>query len=283
MNFYKRLTLAFLCSFLIFTGYVYSADLKILIMQDDKGAAEKYQPLVGYFKKNGLSATLVSAPNYTQAAKMFLNGEADAMFSGSGIAGTLIIKDLAVPTVRPLSKDGFSTYRAVILAKKGSPKYAGNAKYFEGKKVIFTALASSGEFFYRAIPNIKKINVNIVTAASHGAAIEALSRGVADIAIVKDRIWEKRKAEFPGIEKVGEDSAENPDMALMVSKKLNKELITKITSLLLNIKDDNSLEAVELKSKLNAQSFIKTTEQDFKHTLNLLKKAGVTKDFEYKF
>jgi len=251
-------------------------------MQDDKGAVERFQPILNYLKKNGITASMVSAPNYPHAAKMFVNGEADAMFSGSGLAGTLIIKDIAIPTVRPVSKDGSSTYKAVILAPKGAPKFT-DAKYFAGKKVVFSGLAAAGEFYYRSIPNIKNVNANIILAASHGAAIEALARGAADIAIAKDKVWDKRKEEFSNLEKVGEDKGENPDMTLMLSKKVNKDLVTKVTNILLGINNDNSPEALEVKNKLNADSFIKTTQKDFNHTLDLLKRAGVTKDFNFSF
>ncbi len=276
-----------ICSFivipcLLIASVAYSTDFKILIMQDDKGAAEKYQPLINYLGKNGIPASLVSAPNYQQAAKMFVDGKADAMFSGSGVAGILIIKDLAYPVIRPVSKEGYSTYKALILAPKGSPKYT-DAKYFKGKKVIFTALASAGEIFYRSIPDIKNVDAKTMIAASHGAAIEALAKGIVDIAIVKDKVWEKRKSEFHNIEVVGEDTAENPDMTLMCSKKADRAQVDKVVKLLIKIKDDHSAEAAMLKEKLGIAGFIQTTQKDFKHTLELLKKAGITKDFNFSF
>jgi ABC-type phosphate/phosphonate transport system substrate-binding protein len=260
-----------------------AAEFKIIIMQDDKGAAEKYQPLLAYLKKNGVDASFVGSPNYTAAAKMFASGEADAMFSGSGIAGTLIIKDIAQPTVRPVSIEGHSTYWAVVIEPKGSPKFTGSADYFSGKKVIFTALASAGEFFYRSIPNIKNVKATTMIAASHGAALDALSRGSADIAIVKNRIWDKKKNDFPSLEKGGEDKEENPDSALMVSKKADQKAVSKISDALLSLKTDSSPEGQAVKEKLGIQGYIRTTKDDFKHTLSLLKKAGVTKSFDFKF
>lgn len=282
-------TKGLLCMLLVVfvVGLMYSfaqaAEFKIVIMQDDKGAAERYQPLLAYLKKKGIDSTLVGAPNYTAAAKMFTAGEGDAMFSGSGVAGTLIIKDLATPSVRPLSKEGHSTYWGVIIAPKGSPKFTGSAEYFKDKKVIFTALASSGEFFYRSIPNIKNIKATTMIAASHGAALDVLTRGTADIAIVKNRVWDKKAGDFPTLEKVGEDKNENPDMALMISKKANPKIASKISDALLSLKGDTSPEAQAVKEKLSIQGYIKTTKEDFKHTLSLLKKAGVTKAFDFKY
>lgn len=271
------------CAIFLLSAYARAAGFRIVIMQDDKGAAEKYRPLLTYLQKKGVDVSLVGAPNYTTAAKMFAAGEADAMFSGSGVAGTLIIKGLAVPSVRPESAEGYSTYWADIIAPKGSAKFTGSAGYFSGKKVILTALASSGEFYYYSIPKIRDVNAHVMIAASHGAALDVLARGVADVAIVKDRIWDKKAGEYPGLEKVGEDKGENPDSTLMVSTKADPKTSGEISAALLSIKGDTSAEARAAKEKLGIQGFIKTTKADFRHTLPLLKRAGVTKSFDFKY
>lgn len=276
--------LFFIFVFLLFVSNVsFSAEIKFIVMQDDKGAAEKFQPLLQYLKKNGVEANLIGAPDYRTAANMFLEKKGDAMFSGSGVGGILIIKDLAYPLVRPVTKEGTSTYRAVIIGPKGSPKFDGTAKFFEGKKVIFSALASSGEVFYYSLQNIKKVNATPIIAGSHGAAIDALSRGAANFAIVKNLVWEKNKDKFPMLEKIGEDVAENPDMTLMISKHADKAKMLKVSELLLNISKDSSAEAEAVKEKMGVKEFIKTTQADFKHTIQLLKKAGADKNFNFKF
>ena len=160
-----------------------------------------------------MKASFVAAKTYPQAAKMFEKGKVDGMFSGSGIAGCMIIKGLAYPVVRPISMAGWSTYWAVVLAPTGSARFTQNAEYFNNKRVIFCGLASSGEFFYRAIKGDKEINAKTLKASSHGAAIDALDRGVADIAIVKNRVWDSVKGKYDGIARVGEDPGENPNMA----------------------------------------------------------------------
>lgn len=281
-------TKGLLCMLLVFLAVCLSpvfakAEFKIIIMQDDKGAAEKYQPLLKYLNKKGLDAALISAPNYSAAAKMFTEGMGDAMFSGSGVAGTLIIKDLATPAVRPVTREGHSTYWATIIAPKGSPKFTGAADYFNGKRVIFTALASAGEFFYRSFPNIKNAKAKVEIAASHGSAIDALSRGAADLAIVKNRVWDSNKKNYPALEIVGEDKGQNPDNTLMIAKRADRKSVSKISDTLLSLKEDSSAEAEAVKEKMNIQGFIKTTNRDFGHTLSLLKKAGVTKEFDFKF
>ncbi|MDD2364929.1 MAG: PhnD/SsuA/transferrin family substrate-binding protein [Desulfuromonadaceae bacterium] len=265
------------------TNSVEAREFKILIMQDQKGVAKKYRPLLTYLKKRGFDATITTAPGYSDAARMFANGTADAMFSGSGVAGCMIIKELAEPLVRPIAKDGTSTYHAVVVTRRGDEKFTGDAEYFRGKRVIFTPLASAGEFYYRSIKNIKTVNSEIEMSVSHSAALDALSRGAADVGIIKNLVWEKDRANYPGLVKTGEDTDENPEMCLIVSKKMDSDKSAALAEILLALKNDVSPEARKVKVNLLIQGYIPTTRTDFKHTLLLLKEAGVTKSFNFVF
>lgn len=273
--------IAVLVASLLSAGTATAANLKIAIMQAQAGEARTFQPLLDYFAKKGVSASFVTAQDYPAAAELFAKGAVDGMFSGSGIAGTMIIKDLARPLVRPVSAAGISTYSAVVIAPKGSPKFTGNAGYFDGKRVIFSALASAGEFYFHSVGSSKP--AQILKAASHGAAIDALSRGQADIAVVKNRIWEKEKDKYGTLEQVGGDVGENPDNTLIVWKQLDAATAKKVADILLGVRDDPAPEATAVKDALKITGFIPTTEKDFKHTLELLKRAGVTKDFGFKY
>ncbi len=262
-------------------GVCHATDLKIALMQAQAGEARKYLPLLEYFAKRGVSAQFITAPDYQRAAEMFAQGQVDAMFSGSGIAGTMIIKELAVPVVRPVKADGTSTYAAVVIAPKGAPSFTGKGEYFNDKRVIFTALASAGEFFFHSFGPSKPSE--IMKAASHDAAIDALNRGQADVAIVKNHVWNKLKDKYPSLQKVGEDKGENPDMTLIVSRKMDPKGAQKIADVLLGLKNDASPEASAVKNSLQIQGHIKTNTDDFGHTFALLKKAGVTREFAFKF
>ena len=260
-----------------------AAQFKIAIMQDQQGAAAKFKPLLDYLVKKGVDASFVATKDYPAAAQLFAAGQADAMFSGSGIAGTMIIKELAEPEVRPVGRDGHSTYWAVVIAPKGAPAFTNSADLFKGKRVIMTSLASAGEFYFRSIPGYKKSGAQILKAASHGAALDALDKGQADFAIVKNRIWDKNKGKYPNLVKIGEDKGENPDDTLIVSKKADKGSVSKVVSALLGLKDDASAEATAAKDSLGITEYIKTTTKDFSHTFPLLKAAGVTKEFNFTY
>lgn len=278
----KTLLFSSLLLTLAITNVAHAAQFRIGLMQDEAGAAAKFKPLIDYLNKKGMEATFVTAKDYPNAASMFANGEVDAMFSGSGIAGSMIIKDLAAPVVRPVGKDGNSTYWAVVIGKKGSPKFDGKADYFADKKVMFTSLASSGEFFYRSICGGAG-KATIHKAASHGSAIQAVNAGLADIAIVKNRVWDKSKDQHPDLELLGEDKGQNPDGTLIVSRKLDSGAVKKIAELLLGIKSDSSAEATAARESLGIQGYVATTTKDFEHNLKLLKSAGVTPNFNFQF
>ena len=256
---------------------LYADQFRIAIMQDKKGEAGRFVPLVTYFQKNGVNAGLVPARNYIHAARMFESGQAEAMFSGSGVAGIMIIKEVAHPLMRPVSEDGWSTYWAILVAPKGSPRFTKTAEYFKDKRVVYRRMDSSGEFFFRSLPGSGDVGATITNASSDAAAIDALSRGVADVAIVNNRVWDSLKEKYLGLELVGEASGENPNSTLIVSNKTEISLVSKVRSILLGLAGDKSPEANAVKKTLKVKSYIDTTLDDFKYTLPMLGKAGVKK------
>jgi ABC-type phosphate/phosphonate transport system substrate-binding protein len=259
------------------------SEFKIVIMQDQKGAAKKYRALDAYLHTQGIRIKFVGASSYTAAAKMFAHGDVDGMFSGSGVAGSMLIKEIAVPVLRPEDPQGYSTYWAVIIAPEGSPKFNQKADYFAGKKVIYCSLASSGEFFYRSLPDHDKIEHKERKAPSHGAALVGLSKGAADVAIIKNRVWDRLKQKYPTLEKVGEDYGENPNGTLIVSNHADPKLVKKLTTVLYALETAQSPEAKQARKELNVQRYLPTEQKDFAHTLKLLKLAGVGKDFVFSF
>lgn len=261
-------------------GWSQAADIAIGI-QATAGDAQKYQALQTYLAKKGVPVVFRAAPDYKSAADMFSSGAVDAMFSGSGVSGVMIIKGLGTPAVRPVNQEGFSTYAAAIVAPKGGARFTGSPDYFNGKRVIFSALASAGEVYFRSLG--KSSPKEIMKAANHAAALDALGRGAADVAVVKNHVWNKEQGKYPQLELVYEDRGQNPDGTLMISKKMDAEAFRKLSAALLGIKDDPSQEAAAAKQSLKIREYIKTTDVDFKYTVGMLQKAGVTKDFAFQF
>jgi ABC-type phosphate/phosphonate transport system substrate-binding protein len=266
---------------LSFSGIARAADLRIAIVQAQAGDARKYQALLDYLAAKGVPASFVTAPDYRAAASMFAGGSVDAMFGGSGIAGAMMIKGLADPIVRAIAADGASTYHAVVIAPRGSPRFDGSPGYFAGKRVIFTALASAGEFYFQSIGRSQPAAT--LRAASHGAAVDALARGQADVAIVKNHVWTKEKAKYAGLELVGEDTGENPDGSLIVSRQLAPAAAARLAAALTGLGQDASPQAAAARESLKLKAYVAATPKDFAHTMAMLGKAGVTKDFGFSF
>jgi ABC-type phosphate/phosphonate transport system substrate-binding protein len=262
---------------------VCALEFKIGIMQDRKGSAEQFAPLEKYLKEFGIEVKMVEAASYPIAARMFAAGEVDGMFSGAGIGGSMIIKGVAYPLVRPVSEQGYSTYWAVVLAPKGAPEFSAEADYFRGKRVIYCAMASTGEFFFRSIRGANREANIIFTTRSHGEAISALAEGKADIAIVKNWVWERVKRDYPHIEQVGSDSGQNPDGTLMVSHRADRKTTEKVAQALIALEQNEGPAAVEVRDKLGISGYTPTSITDFRHTLNLLHGSGVETNFDFAF
>lgn len=277
--------IAVLLFFTGLTGQGLAADreLTVVIMQDDRGAAERYRSLKEYLGKKGVPIRFIAAPNYTAAATMFSEGKGDAMFSGSAVAGIMMLKELADPLVRQVSSRGISKYNTVVVAKKGDAAAADNFSIFNGKRVIFNALASAGEIYFRSLPQAATKGAIPLSTTSHGAALDALSRGAADLAIVKNSVWNNSQNNYPGLILVKQEKEEYPDMTLMISAKADPKAVKKLSGALLTVRTDKRLEARTVRRTLDIQGFIKTTRTDFKDTFTLLQRAGISRSSDFNF
>lgn len=277
--------LAVLLLLIITAGQAMAADreLTVVIMQDDRGAAERYRSLKEYLGKKGIPIRFIAAPNYTAAATMFSQGNGDAMFSGSAVAGIMMLKELAYPLVRQTSNSGISTYSTVVVVKKDDAVAVGSLSDFNGKRVIFNALASAGELYFRSLPQATTKGAIQLSTTSHGAALDALARGAADLAIVKSLVWKNSKRNYPGLKLVKQEKEEYPDMTLMVSAKADPKAVEKLSRVLLALRSDKRPEARAVRKSLDIQGFIKTTRADFKDTFALLQRAGITRSSDFNF
>ncbi len=274
-----------LIALLIFYGEAGAAAeeqvFRIAIMQPQKGSAQIFRPLEDYLEVRGVSIKFIGAANYLAAANMFADGTVDGMFSGSAVAGCLFIKKLAYPVLRPVDANGQSTYRAVIIAPRGAPPYTGEAGYFRGKRVIACALASAGDFFFRSIPGIDSVEATLLTVPSHGAALAGISKGAAELAIVKNLVWDSLQAHHPDLQQVGNDPGVNPNGTLIVSRKADPKMVDRLTAVLLALGSDSSPQATAVRKKMGIQRYIVTSLEDFEHTFGLLNSAGVTESFSF--
>ncbi len=92
-----RLSRSFVCCLLvifavgIIPGIANAEEYKIAILQEGQSSAQKYEPIVAHLAQAGITATLIEVPTYQTAARMVASGEVDAMFTGPGIPGSMMV------------------------------------------------------------------------------------------------------------------------------------------------------------------------------------------------
>jgi len=255
---------------------------RLALMQSQRHAETRFRPLQDYLRRNGVEVEIVLTEDYPDAARMFAAGEVDGMFSGSAVAGAMILKGTAYPLLRPLSRSGESEYWAVILARRGTARYSPSADYFRGKRVASCALASAGELYLRSIPGAAQGVRSLLLTATHQAALVALAKGEVEVAIVKNLVWENLQTQYPALEAVGQDAGRNPNNTLIVSRRADPKVVERLTALLLGLGSDPGREAGLARAALNIQGYIPTSVDDFDHTLRLLAAAGIGANYDFR-
>jgi len=77
-------------SVVLISGAALAEDYKIAVVQKESMDAQSFAALVDHLAKRGVAVTLVDAPTYREVPGMLSAGKIDAMFSGTGIAGSMI-------------------------------------------------------------------------------------------------------------------------------------------------------------------------------------------------
>jgi ABC-type phosphate/phosphonate transport system substrate-binding protein len=267
--------------------------LVLMVSEDPIKEAPKYEALSLYIrgkseKIGGIK--LEVARDYPEAAQLFRSGKVQGMFSGSFVAGVLIKKGLAKPLVRPEFASGVSTYKALVIAKKGTPAFKGISDFtappgVKRKIIAYCAIASSGEVYVRSLlpPGSRPDDLfSPFVCPSHEAALQAVNSGVADYAVVKNLLWDAKK--FPGLEVVGTDELENPNMTLLLTPDAYDRYGDDLMKILLGVERDTGEGAGRLKSTFGCRRFLPTSASDYVHTFFLMEKAHVdARTFDFVF
>jgi ABC-type phosphate/phosphonate transport system substrate-binding protein len=75
----------------IMPGILKAEEFRIAILQDDQSSIQKYEPLVAHLARTGIKVSLVEAPTCQAVTQMVASGEVDAVFSGPGIPGSMMV------------------------------------------------------------------------------------------------------------------------------------------------------------------------------------------------
>jgi hypothetical protein len=263
--------------------------LHFIIMSPDDPQQErpKYEALSAYLSgANPLlgDIKLRIAKNYTEAARLFAQGDVEGMFSGSFVAAVFVAKGLARPVARPVVANGASTYRTAIVAKRGAAPFAGIAD-FKGKRVAYSLLAAAGEVYVRSLLATGEKPESVFTpvpADTHQAALDAVSSGAADYAVVKSTVF--AAGGYPELVEIGGDPGAHPDMTLIMPNAAFAKLGPMISRILLALEGDTGERAAAVKRAFGCSGFVATAGGDFAATFSLMRKARVDpKTFDFAF
>jgi ABC-type phosphate/phosphonate transport system substrate-binding protein len=100
---------------------------------------------------------------------------------------------------------------------------------------------------------------------------------------VKNHVWNKEQGKYPALEQVGGDTGENPDGSLIVSRRVSPAVVSEVTAALIALENDRTPAAAAARDALKIRGYLACSEKDFAHTLDLVRRAGITKDFAFAF
>jgi ABC-type phosphate/phosphonate transport system substrate-binding protein len=70
-------------------GMIRAEEFRIAVLKGTKDSTREFKALAEHLVKSGVSVSLVEVPTYDRVTKLFSEGQVDAVFSGSGIPGSM--------------------------------------------------------------------------------------------------------------------------------------------------------------------------------------------------
>ena len=245
--------------------------------QDIRKMAARYEPLAEYLsKKLNMKVVLVYLDNYAEVCDKFIYKQLDAAFFGSFSYALTHVKAGTEPIARP-DYQGVSTYRGLIVAREDSD--IKNVSDMKGKRLALVHQATYAGYLYplyyfkeHGVDNPEAYFSKIIFVESHDKAIFAVLRGEADIAAMKDLVYQRVIRENPDLEKklvILSASESVPSNALCVNKNLDPVLKNKLKDALLNLNNDTEAKPV-LESLGGATKFVETRDEDYRHLYDII-------------
>jgi len=266
------------------TGTTEARELKIGLIPELNvfKQVERYRPIGEYiYKKTDIKIKFTILSRYGNIIHRFHEKNLDGAFWGSFIGAMAIKKLEIIPIARPVNLDGTSTYYGYILVRKDSN--IKNVSDMKGKVIAFVErTTTTGYIFPKAyfrehgIKDLDKFFKEYYFTGSHDAAIYAVLNREADIACVKNTIYELLSSKDPRIKKELFIIARSPDVpsnTLGLKKDISRTVREKIKSTLLEMHKDP--EGQKVLKKFRALRFIETRKEDYLLIFDIAKKAGI--------
>ncbi len=220
----------------------------------------------------------IISKSYNEAGQRFRFRRMSLVYGGSFLTYVLCAQGLAVPVARGENKDGVSTYRSVLLTKKGKPFHG--VESIKGRHVTYVTEASSGDVFARWFfggkAPVSVADTVYIPAKSHKIAVQLVQAGRADFAFVKDLAWKASKAASSDLHVVFRHAGEHPNNVLLISPGTYRTHGKRLESIMLGMDSDPDWRARQILDALGLKRFIPMTyPDDYVHTATLVRDAGL--------
>jgi phosphonate transport system substrate-binding protein len=243
---------------------------------------KRFRPLQDYLSAStGVNYRFTVMSSYEDAFMALENGKAQAAILGSSAALLAMERKSGEILGRPLWKNGTSTYRALIIARKDAG--IRSIADLKGKRYAFVnQLSSAGWVFdnwmisQQGFPSAGMFLGNYIMAGSHDVVIEAVLRGHVDAGGCKDLVWDRKRLEFSDLTEkvvVVARSQPLPDSSLVVSRDMPvpQRAMLKDRIFAMHARHDGQ-QALE---EMGIEKFIPGEKNDFTYLRRLFRDLGV--------
>jgi phosphate transport system substrate-binding protein len=267
---------------------------------------ERYRPLVQYLYRrlgNRVRIRLKHLPSYEQVVDEFMAGKVNAAFFGSFTYALAQAKVGVTAIARPVT-NGVSQYRGIIFTRKDSG--IENWRDLKGRSFTMIRATTAGEifpklYFKRQGVDLTQYLGKIVYVGSHDDSIFKVLYGEVDAGAAKDLIFYKLAQEMPVLNREIRILAMGfpvPENALTIRKDIDVkcfkcharnstryvegvnpddngggDLEVSLREALLDL--SRSEEGKTILRNFGADSFVKTTDEDYRQLYNSLKELGI--------
>lgn len=251
-----------ICTLSIFSAEMALAQEKPLV---HFGVIPRYNPLVMYKRYQPIMDYLTAetpyrfelkiSKDYPEAVRFLREGVTQVSSLGDVTFAEACTEYAAIPILKPLNKDGITTYRSAIIVRTDSPLQ--DIAELRGKTMAFGSTHStSGNLIPRYLLWENGVGLRDLKSFSnlkhHDAVAKAILKGQFDAGAVKDVVAEKYQ---PHGLRILAWSAPIPAVPLVVRKDASPDIIKALTDALLKLDRNNP----------DHQKMMQTWDDEFNH------------------
>jgi len=230
----------------------------LISVEDKEIMINKFSPLANYLSQELKEKVEFKVKSYKEIEKGLLDGKCSMAYLSPPGAINLIMQNRAVLPIVKVKRKGKSSYRAVIVAKKGGDVkkikgltgkiFAFGDKFSTSKKnpIPIATLAKSG----LSMESFKKV----IHTGSQSNVVRAVISGKADGGFIREELYQRNQEELIALQY----SDKIPEFVIIANlKKISREKSMKIKKILLKLKDKKIL------TPIKATNFVRAFKSEY--------------------